>query len=149
MTMQIPENLWYQGEEHCFRETPLKQFEEMGGKIPHSGILCSALWRGYVGTWEVRDDRFYLIGIDTTLFDGRGLVLNDYFPGFPDRVFAHWYTGTICVPQGEVIRTGRPMFFPTHEQDLFLTFERGRLIDRKIRVNGVANPNLPGVDADE
>ena len=33
------------------------------------------------------------------LIDAVPATLETVFPGFPDRVFAHWYSGTIRLPQ--------------------------------------------------
>lgn len=49
--------------------------------------------RGYQATWEIRDGRLYLIGIQGTLAGGRPGSLADVFPDFQKRVFAHWFSG--------------------------------------------------------
>ena len=49
--------------------------------------------RGYQATWEIRDGRLYLVGIQGTLAGGRAGSLADLFPEFRKRVFAHWFSG--------------------------------------------------------
>ena len=101
MTAQIAERLRYQGEDVAMCTNPLSDYFAMGGTNPRFESNCTALWRGYVGSWEIIDDRLYLIGLNGTLEDGTDASLATIFPGFPDRVFAHWYSGTIRLPQGK------------------------------------------------
>ncbi len=74
---------------------PLSDYFAMGGANPGFESNCTALWRGYVGSWEIVDERLYLIGISGTLEGGVEASMTTMFPDFPDRVFAHWYSGTI------------------------------------------------------
>jgi len=101
MTAQIAERLRYQGEDVAMCTNPLSDYFAMGGTNPRFESNCTALWRGYVGSWEIIDDRLYLICLNGTLEDGTEASLETIFPGFPDRVFAHWYSGTIRLPQGK------------------------------------------------
>ena len=73
-----PLSLWFKilGDE----ESP---FEEMS----------SANWRGYVGTWQIKDNRLYLVDLRGKLKNGAQGSIETFFPGFPDRVFAHWFSG--------------------------------------------------------
>ena len=58
------------------------------------------------------------------------------FPDYPERVFAHWYSGTIRVPQGRQIEYVHMGFGSTYESDLFIDLERGVVVATKIRHNG-------------
>lgn len=101
MTAQIPERLNYQGEEVAMCTNPLSDYFALGGIKPRFESNCTALWRGYVGRWEIVDDRLYLIGLNGMLRDGSQASLVTIFPEFSDRVFAHWFYGTIRLPQGK------------------------------------------------
>lgn len=59
MTAQIAERLRYQGEEQALCTQPLSDYFAMGGNNPGFDVGCSALWRGYVGPWEIKADRLY------------------------------------------------------------------------------------------
>ncbi len=100
MTAQFAERLRYQGNDLAMWEDPLRDYFAMGGRHPGFARDCTAMWRGYVGSWEIVDDRLYLIGLHGTLKDGTEASLASIFPDSPDRVFAHWYSGTIRIPQG-------------------------------------------------
>ncbi len=49
---------------------PLNNYFALGGETPNFASNCTALWRGYVGTWEILNYRLYLVGLDGTLEDG-------------------------------------------------------------------------------
>ena len=53
MTAQIPEMLIFEGKEHSMCTNPLEVYRDLGGVLLEFSFTCTALWRGYVGTWEV------------------------------------------------------------------------------------------------
>lgn len=137
MTAQIAETLFYEGEQLSMCTTPLGDYFAFGGEHPKFESNCTALWRGYVGTWEVIDGRLYLIGLQGTLESGEDASLATVFPDFPDRVFAHWYSGTIRIPQGKLLEYVHMGYGSTYERDLFLEIEKGVVTSTRIRQNGI------------
>ena len=83
---------------------PLEACFALGDELPFFGFLCTALWRGYLGRWEIVDDRLYLVGIHAAAFRDDPVSLERLFPGHRDRVFAHWCSGTLRVPQGRQLK---------------------------------------------
>lgn len=84
---------------------------------PFAGTL-GGKGRGYQATWEIRDGRLYLIGIEGTLAGGRAGSLGDLFPDFRRRVFAHWFSGRILAVSprkavGTVVLEGIELPAPT------------------------------------
>ena len=114
---------------------PLADYFEFGGARPQFLVQSSALWRGYVGTWEIRDNRLYLIGITAKLADDSEANLESVFPGYPERVFAHWYSGEIRLPQGELLEYVHMGFGSRYHADIILRLERGRLVSNELRTN--------------
>jgi hypothetical protein len=100
--------------------------------------VSSTVWRGYIGRWEIVNNRLYMLGLAGQLEDGSEASLETVFPGFAERVFAHWYSGTVLIPRGEPIRYLLGGHVKIYEQDLFLTFDRGVLSRSWIRENGTA-----------
>jgi len=133
MTVQVPETLLYQGEESGMSDAPLSDYFAMGGFEPRFAPSTSMLWRGYIGRWEIIDARLYLIGLEGTLEDGTAASVATIFPDFPDRVFAHWYSGTIRVPRGEFLEYR--FDYGVFERDLLLDVERGVVVATRIRHN--------------
>lgn len=136
VTAQIAEQLLYEGKSVAMCSTPLSNYFAMTGVRPRFEDNCTALWRGYVGHWEIIDNRLYLVELHGTLEDGTDVSVATVFPDFPDRVFAHWYSGTIRIPQGKMLKYLHAGFGSTYERDLILELERGVVVATHIRHNG-------------
>ncbi len=144
MTAQIGENLIYQGQEVSMCTEPLGDYFALGGEHPDFADTCTALWRGYVGTWEIIEDRLYLINLSATLRDGTDVTLETIFPGYPDRVFAHWYSGTLRIPQGKMLEYEHMGYASRYERDLMLKINKGVITETTVRHNGTSDdPEAP------
>ena len=143
MTAQIAERLRYQGEDVAMYTNPLDNFFAMGGVKPRFELTSTALWRGYVGTWEIVDDRLYLIELNGRLVGGADASLATFFPDFPDRVFANWYSGTIRIPQGKQLKYVHMGYDSAFERDLYFELERGVVVASCVRHNGIADSESP------
>lgn len=148
MTAQIEERLAYQGESLSMCSEPLGNYFYFSGVKPKFARTNTALWRNYVGTWEILDGRLYLIGLEATMMDGSAASLEAVFPGFPDRVFAHWYSGELRVPRGELIRFVHMGYSSKHEEDLFIAIVKGVVTGNRIVKNSIV-ANAGGSDGDE
>lgn len=144
MTAQMNEILHMDGERYALCSLPLEGFFELGGDKPAFFSPNTACWRGYIGQWELRADRLYLVELRGWLENGARVAgLVDLFPGFPDRVFAHWCSDTLRIPQGRRLKYVHAGFGSEFECDLLLTFRHGVLTHRTVRVNGKAEPGAP------
>jgi hypothetical protein len=143
MTAQIPERLVHDGSVHAMCAEPLGQFFALSGSQPSLIGRSTALWRRYIGTWEIVDRRLYLTDLQGTLANGDPLGLKDLFPGFPERVFGHWFCGEVRLPQGKQLEYVHMGYGSRHERDWFLEFERGCLVGERTVVNSVAPEGAP------
>ena len=142
MTAQISELLHYQGRKQRMCTEPLGDYFELAGIEPRFEVSCTALWRGYVGEWSVIEGRLYLIGITGTLAGDKPASLETFFPGFPDRVFAHWYSGQVRLPMGQQLEYVHGGYASTYEQDLLIDFDQGVVSQTTLRHNSLpAQPN--------
>ena len=142
MTAQISEILHYQGRKQRMCTEPLGDYFALAGIEPRFEVSCTALWRGYVGEWAVIEGRLYLIGISGTLEGDTPATLETFFPGFPDRVFAHWYSGQVRLPQGRQLEYVHGGYGSTYEQDLLIDFDQGLVSQTTLRHNSLpAQPN--------
>ena len=142
MTAQISEILHYQGRKQRMCTEPLGDYFELAGIEPRFEVSCTALWRGYVGEWSVIEGRLYLIGITGTLEGDTPASLETFFPGFPDRVFAHWYSGQVRLPMGQQLEYVHGGYGSTYEQDLLIDFDQGVVSQTTLRHNSLpAQPN--------
>lgn len=142
MTAQASERLIFEGHEHAMCSLPLSDFFGFGGRrvefrAPHTGC-----WRGYIGTWEVIDGRLYLTALKGWLKSGEEATLETVFPGYK-RVFAHWFTDTVRLPQGKRLKYVHMGYGSTYERDILLRFSKGELIERSVRENGTGEPDAP------
>jgi hypothetical protein len=135
MTAQIPDELILDERKHNMCSEPLEVLFTLLRKRPEFGLASTACWRGYYGRWEVIDDRLYLVDIRGNLGDGQPVTLETLFPGFPRRVFAHWYTGIVRIPIGDMLEYAHGGYESMFEKDLFVRFERGMLMELRVRDN--------------
>lgn len=114
MTFQVGETIRLNGVEHDSMARPLAPLlalapDKMPARFHFPESLSSACHRGYTGTWEVLSDRLYLIGLSN-------IDLNDAFPGFSARVFAHWVSGIIPLwSMGHDCRFGANLALEVHK----------------------------------
>ncbi len=139
MTAQLRERLLYNGDEWSMCAEPLSDYFKLAGERPSFAEQSTALWRRYVGVWEIVGDRLYLISLHARLEDGSNATLETVFPGFPDRVFAHWYSDELRLPQGRMVEYVHLGYGSKYEADLFLQFENGVLVGSR----AVQNPGVP------
>ena len=93
MTAQFTEILHLRGEKLSLCSQPLDGYLDSAANPIKFESTSTALWRGYVGSWTIENDRLYLTKLSGNTQTDEGLkkvVLTDLFPGYPDGVFAHW-----------------------------------------------------------
>ena len=118
MTTQVKERIIIDGEKYPLLnalslpedDTKIKQKEG-------PTYTRSSCWRGYVGTWEIRDDKLYLIEFSSGMYD----VLANL------PILADWISGTAKVATGEV-KASSSWDIETYETETHLTFENGLLV---------------------
>lgn len=148
MTQQISETIVYQGESYSLFACPLDCLISAAGLWPEfnhyldgeGGIECSALHRRYIGEWEIKDNRLYLVDL-TTLGCGKGTFFEKFFPDYPERVFAHWYSGTLQIPRGDIMAPMHMGFGSRFEEDLLLVIDEGLLVSVLVKDNRVSTEN--------
>jgi hypothetical protein len=133
MTAQASDAIRIGGRELALYSLPLDNWFALAGTAPPFSGRSSDLWRGYIATWEVTGDRLYLVEVNGSLPDGRESTLGDLFPGFPERVFAHWYSGTLRIPQGEEMTYFHGGFGYIHESMLCIDVREGVVVGRSLR----------------
>jgi len=103
MTVQIKDQLIFNGKRHYIKENLLIPYlAGLDGK-PKFFPFSSDCWRGYYCTWELIEDKLFLVDFvagmsnseDRTFWKAGKEIL---FP-HQNRVFASWYTGEIQVPK--------------------------------------------------
>ena len=131
MTAQAMEKIFINGKEHSMASEPLASYLSNLKVKPKLFPPSSACWRGYVGTWEIKKDKLYLIAFE-------GFTINIYKPFgidilFPDKkiVFAEWFTGEVRIPQGDILDYVHGGYLSSFEKDMFLEIKNGQLIGQR------------------
>jgi len=131
MTAQAEELLLLDGRCEWLQSLPLQGYLD-DHKIDlrqFNTRLSSSLWRGYRASWEIADERLYLIGLVDCVdhpFDP-GIV----FPGRSLPIAADWFSGRLALGQGEALTYFHMGWGHEYETMLRLYFERGRLVARR------------------
>jgi hypothetical protein len=91
-----------------------------------------AHWRGYTGSWEIRDQRLYLIGLKGNILENEkpkavdGMAL--LFPA-QQEVFGDWYSGRFQTWENDALGAGKKDW-QLHR----LTFEQGVMVGNEVIV---------------
>ena len=131
-TAQIPDHIMYQGETYSLFAEPLDSYLNRLTPGHHELFpsVCTACWRGYVASWEVRENFLYLSKIveGTCSPDAHEIPLENIFPGQAAPVRANWYSGVLQIPQGKRLRYERRGYGAVYERVLLLTVKDGKII---------------------
>ena len=146
MTAQASEMLLHRGQELSLCETPLDDYLASSGRHIEFEAPSTDLWRGYVGTWEIINDRLYLVALDGhVMVNGRftDVTLRDVFPQYPEGLFAHWYSGELRCPRGKLLNYVHGGYMSTYEEDLIIAVQNGIVTGERVVVNGKAEEDAP------
>ena len=108
MTAQEPEILIFEGERMYMPTTP-----DLNGKADCGFSLHTANHRGYVGVWEIIENKLYL---------------NEVHNGFmPEKgpFFADWVSQELHVWKGNLLHYVHAGYGSTYEEDMFLSLDNG------------------------
>ena len=139
-TAQFPDKINYNGKEYNLNSSPLEvYFEKNPNKRPKSEVRSSALWRGYVATFEIIDNQLFLKDIeiqyrDTTSKGSNNSnwksVLNEVFAD-QKNIQVDWYTGLLVLPQGKVVNYVHMGYGSTYQHYTILELNKGVLTQEK------------------
>jgi len=127
MTAQIHERLILDGEETSMAFCPPLPGAHPGFYEPSpdealrdesdSILESTACWRGYQGTWEIKDGLFYLV-------DLRGRIqLQESKP-----ILTDWFSGVLRVPKSKMLQYVHMGFGSVYEHELHITIESGVVV---------------------
>jgi hypothetical protein len=137
-TAQSPDKIIYEGKEYALYSNPLEPyFTKNPEKRPRPQIMSSALWRGYVATFEIKDKQLFLKDIEIQYSDSVSAgaykfrsVMQDVFPG-QQEVKIGWITGLLVLPHGERVNYVHMGYGSTYEKYILLEIDKGDLKNAK------------------
>jgi len=133
-TEQTRDRIIYNGKEfELLRNFPMENyFEKYPDKRPQ-GIISSNLWRGYVATFEVKNNQLYLKNIEIQTRDSVveskmnwESIFNELFPN-QEQVKVDWVTEWLVLPHGK--RTKQR--YGSYEHYILLEMNNGSLVTEK------------------
>ena len=141
MTAQAAETLILDGQEVAMSFCPgfpedhprIAESRYVSGRYLHTGC-----WRQYRGTWEIRDDRLYLVSIAGKFRLRRGQPL-----------FAEWFSGTLRICRGELLQYVHMGFGSVFEEELLIDVDQGVIVESRVQDNRgkVHDPFMLGIES--
>lgn len=134
MSTQTGECLIHNRNIYALCGEPLRAYIDQGYLPRRFSKPNSAQGWGYFGAWTIEADRLYLSAIKGQRAGPNGLecvMLSDLFPGYPDGVFAHWFSGELRCTYGMRIVKSGDNFSRLHSHDMFLQVQRGVVISER------------------
>ena len=137
MTIQAADILSYNGKKTTIASEPLKSYLDARSDV---GFVykTTALVRGYIGKWEIKNKKLYLISLVGFIENNKQVDLNYLFPN-ETEVFANWFSGDIRIPEGKLLKKINLGYASVFEKDRFLFFKEGVLISETVKKNKKPN----------
>lgn len=124
MTIQAGDVLSYNGKKITIAAEPLKPYLETRNDVSFI-FKSTALVRGYIGMWEIKNKKLYLVSLVGFVNNNEKVDLKYLFPDIAE-VFAVWFSGDIRIP----------------DEDIVLNFSKGKLIaETLIDISSALNSN--------
>lgn len=110
VTAQYPDKITYNGTEYNLNSNPLEPYFDKNPENRPS-MVSTALWRGYVGYFEIIENELYLtdmkIPVSYTDDDGNyeqkwASIYRMYFPR-QKKIKVDWFSGILILPHGKMV----------------------------------------------
>jgi hypothetical protein len=91
---------------------------------------CTALWRNYLGTWEIKDKKLYLTKLEINACSQehkKALPLDKLFPGRSQPILADWFSGSLILPQGKMTQYVHMGYESRYERYLVIDITNGQV----------------------
>ncbi len=129
-TAQFPDKIVYKGNQYDLLSNPMESyFKKNPDKRPH-GAMCSALWRGYVATFEIKDKDLVLTDIqimDASENDITFKSVKDTFLTKGEPLKLDWFSGILVIPSGNLVNYVHMGYGSTYSGYILLEIKNGKL----------------------
>ena len=131
-TSQYPDIITYNGTEYDLNSNPLEPYFDIN-YVTRPTASSSALWRGYVGYFEIIDNELYLTdmkipgktiynnGVSEETWDS---IFKIYFPK-QEKVKVDWFSGILVLPHGRIVKYVHQAYLTTFSEYWLLEIENG------------------------
>lgn len=133
-TAQIAERIIINGDTISMFSCPLeylphKEYEELD-KMLDKKYSSTALWRAYMGTWEIKNNQLYLLKVEDKNGEIRvSHILQKY--NTPNGIKASWFSGIIKCIRGKNIQYVHMGFESVYEYETIYTIKKGKIVSSK------------------
>lgn len=149
MTAQVPDILICRGERLDLCADPLERYFDpwvvtpVYPRHPRPAFAGSstACWRGYVASWEIIEEKLYLVGIEGDMWIGEKLdqlvpiTIERIFQGRSAPIFANWVRDELRCPEGRLLQYIHAGFASTFERDRLFVVDHGGVSKELLRIN--------------
>jgi len=129
MTAQAMEKIFINGGKRYMASEPLAAYLATLKERPKFFFPDTGCWRGYYGTWEIKENKLYLIDLECYTADLEKRVMSkhgmDFLFPMQKRVFAEWFTGELRIPEGDMLNYVHMGYESKYEIDSFISIEKG------------------------
>ena len=149
MTAQAADVLVHEGEDRRLCTNPLEQYWSAENPRPVFRVWNTSNWRGYIATWQLRDEKLWLLDIRGTVYlDAAGLIARsdrnfmdesmriddgpmrpvsilDLFPDRMPPILATWFSGELNVPEGDRVHYTHMGYESVYEYERVFAVEQG------------------------
>jgi hypothetical protein len=139
-TAQYPDKIVYEGKEYSLHTNPMDAFfTKNPDKKPKGGLTSTALWRGYVATFEFQTNSLILkdIEIQVRVEKEKGQypyewksVIGDVGPK-DETLQVDWFTGLLVLPHGNLVKYVHMGYESTYSNYILLEIKEGKLTDKR------------------
>jgi len=132
MTAQLSDTLYYRNNAHSICNEPLSKY--LKDRSIKFFKPSTTLNRGYRAGWLLSENKLYLIDLKAHLDQDNYVGLSHLFPR-QEKVFADWYSGTIKINQGDLIKYVHSGYESIYQLSVYLVIENGQLMNEYVKNN--------------
>ena len=139
-TAQYPDRIIFEGKEYSLHTNPMElYFSRHPDMKPTGGVLSTALWRGYVATFEVKGKNLVLKDIEIEAYTETGngkrditwKSVKDTLVPTGEALQVDWFTGILVLPYGKLVNYVHMGYASTYSNYILLEIESGKLTGEK------------------
>lgn len=143
-TAQRSDIITYKGTEYRLNSNPLEHyFEQFPDKRPQSGIVSTALWRGYIAYFEIIDNQLYVTDIKIQVQDKKSKedykikLVSAFKEVFPNKkkFKIDWYSGILILPHGDLIQYVHMGYASTYSKYWLIEIDKGNVNETRFYTN--------------
>jgi hypothetical protein len=138
MTGQIPDLIALDGPTNVKKElfsNPLEVYYQQHPPRPEFQMQNTANWRGYIATWEISENKFYLTQIEGMIKGGQPCSVEFLFPNQSGKVWANWFSGVLRIVDGKCLKYIHMGYQSVYEREILITIEKGNVVKQEIKDN--------------